>query len=110
MDHAEIILLLTGPVFFVVIYMKYRNIKERHHHESETPVQMTGLQQYDKLAQHLTGQRSPRLRDANDNRVQGSLVGSDPLGAVSGIGNLSNATGVLESVVPRGVGDILRRL
>ena len=73
-ELAVFIILLAGPVYFAIIYGRYRNKGKRHIHEKETPVRMSNLQSYDQFYEHLVRQRSGTLRGANYKRVEGSLV------------------------------------
>lgn len=77
-DGAGLIflLLLGGPAFFTITYLRYRNTDKRHKHEAETPAEMCNLKKYDNLVQHLTRQKSRTIEGANNNSVKGSL-GSD---------------------------------
>ncbi|MCL1797719.1 MAG: hypothetical protein FWG24_05340 [Eggerthellaceae bacterium] len=68
-----ILLFLSGPIFYAIMYNRYRNIRERHYHESETPVQMNNLQVYDKLIHRQTRQSTNRITGANSTRVNGTL-------------------------------------
>jgi len=74
--YAVFTILLAGPIYFAVIYGRYRNKDKRHLHEKETPVRMSNLQSYDQFVEHLKGQRSRTLKGANNKRVEGSLVQS----------------------------------
>jgi hypothetical protein len=72
-----LVLLLGGPAFYIFTYMRYRNVDKRHIHETETPAQMSNLQQYDNFIEHRTRQRSRAIGGANDSSVTGSLMGSN---------------------------------
>ena len=71
---AILILLLAGPIFFSIMYFRYRNSDKRHSHERETPAQMSNLRAYDNFVQHLTRQRSRTIAGENSKRVEGSLA------------------------------------
>ena len=75
-ELAILLLLLSGPIYFSIIYGRYRNKDKRHFHEKETPVRMTNLQSYDQFYEHLKGQRSSTIKGANNKLVEGSLVKS----------------------------------
>lgn len=81
-----LLLLLSGPAFFLFTYLRYRNTDKRHYHEVETPAEMSNLQQYDNLVEHLTRQRSSQIDGANDSMVTGSLANR----STSGGGNLAD--------------------
>ena len=73
-EYAVLLILLAGPIYYAVIYGRYRNKDKRHIHEKETPVRMSNLQSYDQFCEHLVRQRSRTLKGANYKRVEGSLV------------------------------------
>jgi hypothetical protein len=77
------IVLLAGPLFFGVTYMRYRNRGERHYHERETTVRLDNLQTYDNFVQHIKGTSSPTIKGANGTQVEGSLV-KDPMKGILG--------------------------
>ena len=68
------LLLLSGPIYYLVIHTRYRNRDKRHLHEKETPAQMSNLQSYDNYVERLMRQNSSRLKGENGRRVEGSLV------------------------------------
>lgn len=64
--------LLSGPVFFFVIYTKYRNKDKRHHHERETKSQMANLRAADQKVNRVVGVSNSRIRGDNADRVTGA--------------------------------------
>ena len=70
-EHEQI-LLLSGIIYFIINYMRYRNPAARHHHEKETKTQMTNLTKKDNLIKRLTGLSNPTMKGANNKRVNGS--------------------------------------
>ncbi|MCL1847670.1 MAG: hypothetical protein FWF91_06900 [Coriobacteriia bacterium] len=74
-------LLLAGPLFFSIMYARYRNSDKRHFHEKETPATISNLRKYDNYVKTLKRQNSKRISGANDQLVQGSIVNSKGLTA-----------------------------
>ncbi len=63
------LLLLAGPLFYMRVYLKYRNTDKRHHHESETRSEMIGVQTTDTFVEHRKGLRGSRMKGANNRRL-----------------------------------------
>jgi hypothetical protein len=68
-----LLLCLSGFIFFVVMYQRYRNSDKRHSHEKETSASIQNLQQYDQFNKHRKRLRNSMMSDRNDNRLEGSL-------------------------------------
>ena len=64
--------LLAGVIFFVVMYMKYRNFNARHHYEKETKSNITNLKQYDKFIRRKNGLTNSLISGVNNNVTNGS--------------------------------------
>ncbi|HBT95139.1 MAG TPA: growth/differentiation factor [Coriobacteriia bacterium] len=86
-----LLLLMSGPAFFMFTYLRYRNTDKRHGHEHETPAEMNNLQQYDNLVKRLTRQDSSRISGANEDAVTGSLASNQ------GIAGSDMAKSILKS-------------
>ena len=67
-------LLLAGPIFYFIMYSRYRNADKRHFHEKETPATLSNLRSYDNYVKTLKKQSSSRIHGANNQMVQGSIV------------------------------------
>lgn len=65
--------LLSGVGFYALMFLKYRNVNKRHHHETETKAGIADVRAMDALHQSLTGLKNSRMRDANNDSVRGSL-------------------------------------
>ena len=65
---------LAGPIFYGIMYARYRNKGERHYHERETSAQMSNLQVYDVFIRQETRQSSSRILGANSTQVSGTLA------------------------------------
>lgn len=89
------LLLLTGIIYYMIIYSKYRNSGARHHYERETKKEMDKLNQVDDFIRSEHGLDYSRMRGANNTQINGTYAGNDILNT------LSNATakGVLGEVV-----------
>ena len=72
--YVGIALICAGPIFYFVMYARYRNKGERHYHERETPVQMSNLMVFDNFVNCDRGTKSSRISGANDSVVAGSLA------------------------------------
>lgn len=69
---VPLLFLLSGPVFFMLMYTRYRNTDKRHTYERDTASGTAGLQQFDNPVDHVTGSRSARMPDANHEQLAGS--------------------------------------
>lgn len=67
-----LVFLLSGFVFYGIIYFRYRNSNKRHHHESETEATLLNMQEDDQLVQHKTGLRNSKMSGANNHEVRGA--------------------------------------
>lgn len=68
-----LILLAAGPVFYALIYFKYRNVNKRHKHESETDASLHNMQQQDDFVESRKGLSQPEIAGRNNKEVRGSL-------------------------------------
>ncbi len=74
-DNAgNLLFLLSGILFFLFYYKKYRNTDARHQHEVDTESKLGNLQSYDQHIKLLTGLRSSKMKGANNKRVNGTKV------------------------------------
>lgn len=67
------ILAITGIVFFIIKYSKYRNRGARHHHETETKKEIRNLRKLDNLVRRKTGLSNSRMTGANNTKVSGNI-------------------------------------
>ncbi len=63
--------LLAGIIYFIVIYMRYRNADARHTYEKDTKTNMTNLQKQDLFVTNLKGLTNSTMNGANNKRVNG---------------------------------------
>lgn len=67
-----LLFLLSGPVFFMFTYLRYRNTDKRHHHESETSAEIANMQAIDQPVRSVTGVSHGAMSGANHREVRGS--------------------------------------
>ena len=68
---------LTGIIFFIIKYAKYRNKGARHHHETETKKEIRNLRKVDNLIRRKTGLSNSKMAGANNKSVQGQTNNKD---------------------------------
>lgn len=79
------LLLLSGPAFYALMYLRYRNADKRHRHETETRASMHDVRGADQFNRSLHGLSNSRMRGANNRSVRGA---SGPGGVAGVIGGL----------------------
>ncbi len=72
--RLSFIFLLTGFIYFFLMYVKYRNSDARHHYETETRTKMSNLQKSDRLIKRETGLSNSKISGANNKRVSGQSI------------------------------------
>jgi hypothetical protein len=77
------IFLLLGPIYYAIIYSRYRNSGARHRHELETKKKMDNLRTVDQLVTRRTGLRNSRMSGANNHMVSGQSAGSQFLSGLT---------------------------
>lgn len=70
------VFLLAGPIYYAIIYSRYRNSGARHKHELETKKKMDNLRTVDQLVTRRTGLTNYRMNGANNLNVSGQSAGS----------------------------------
>jgi hypothetical protein len=76
---VPLLLCLSGFIYYIWIFLKYRNTDKRHHHENETVANIEAMQQVDQLVEHRKDLRKPTMVGSNSDTVEGSLSQSDGL-------------------------------
>ena len=71
--------LLTGIIYFMIMYSRYRNKGARHLHETETKKTMSNVQCADNFIKHEKGLSNSRINGANNNNVSGQTNTSNNL-------------------------------
>ncbi len=66
-----LLLLLAGPVFYGLMFLRYRNTDKRHRHESETKATMHDVRATDEYHRSLKGVSHRRMKGANNDRTGG---------------------------------------
>ncbi len=70
-----LLLLLSGFVFYGLMYLRYRNTDKRHRHESETRAEIHDVRALDQFHRSLKGVSNSRMRGANNREVRGARRG-----------------------------------
>lgn len=70
----EGLFLLSGFIYFLIMYLRYRNSNTRHHHETETKKKMFNLRKVDNLIKHQKGLSNSKMSGTNNTRVSGQSV------------------------------------
>lgn len=68
-----LLFLASGFIFYVVVYLKYRNVNKRHKHESETHATLLNMQEHDQFVQSKKGLSQRAMAGANHTDVRGAL-------------------------------------
>jgi len=68
-----LLFLLAGPVFYGIIYMRYRNSDKRHRHEAETEAATHEMRVSDTFVQSRKGLSNSKMQGANHNDVRGTV-------------------------------------
>ncbi|MDR0890011.1 MAG: TFIIB-type zinc ribbon-containing protein [Oscillospiraceae bacterium] len=65
------LLLVAGPLYYFIIYSRYRNQSKRHTYEKETICAVSNLQQTDHRVSSIKGTSSSTMHGANAGRLEG---------------------------------------
>ena len=65
------VFLLSGFIYFGIMYARYRNSGARHKHETETKTNMTNLRKYDQFVKKRERLKNPKMEGANNTKVSG---------------------------------------
>ena len=84
------IFLLSGVVFFMIMYMRYRNSDARHTYETDTKTDMTNLRQVDTFIKARKGLTSPTMQGANNRMVNGKGINKKIFNADNAINTVTN--------------------
>ncbi len=69
------LLYLSGFVFYLVMYLRYRNANARHSYELETKREVLNLQQEDVYLRHLVNLENSMIEGENSSEVRGERAG-----------------------------------
>jgi len=67
----KLLFLLTGFIYFFLIYRKYRNSNARHNHEVETNKKLENIRQVDEFVKKEKGLTSSKIDNVNNKIVSG---------------------------------------
>ena len=83
------IFLSLGFIYFMVMYLKYRNSNARHTYEKETKKQVLNLRKVDRFIQSKKGLTNSTMTTANNMAVHGQSINSKIMDAMTSqnIGN-----------------------
>lgn len=81
-DGYQWLLLLSGIIYFFLIYNRYRNKDARHHHETETDIKMYNVKQSDRLVKRKTGLSNSKIEGANNMQVGKQTLGKDMISSI----------------------------
>ena len=83
--------LFGGPIYFGIMYSRYRNSGARHKHELETKRTITNLKSVDNFVKHEKGLSNASIRGCNNTSIIGgkqSIV--EQIASANGINNIIN--------------------
>ncbi len=83
------LLLLSGVVFYSVMYMRYRNSNARHTYEYETDRTVKNMREVDEYIERRTRLRNKKMYGANNTILEGNLnnfKGSDEIKKLAKMG------------------------
>lgn len=66
---------LIGIIYFIIMYIRYRNSNARHYYEKETKTKRFNLRKEDDFIRRQTGLSNSKIVGANNERVTGQGVG-----------------------------------
>ena len=81
----EGVFLLSGFVYFFIMYLRYRNSNARHHHEKETMAKMFSLRKLDNFIKRQKGLTNSKIKGANNTKVSGQSLSEKMLGNLNNI-------------------------
>lgn len=81
--------LLSGFIYFIIMFTRYRNSNARHTYEKDTKTNMSNLRKVDNFIQSKKGLTNATMNVANNKRVNGQNATSKVFDSLSGqnIGN-----------------------
>lgn len=78
------IFLLSGIVYFMFIFMRYRNSNARHKYETDTKKSISNLRKADNFICSKKGLSNSMMDGANNKRVNGSTITNNVFDSLSG--------------------------
>lgn len=75
--------LLSGIIFFIIMFIRYRNFNARHTYEKETKTNITNLKKVDNFIQSKKGVTNSTMTGANNKRVDGQGISGKIMDSLS---------------------------
>lgn len=69
--------LLPGIIYYIFMYLRYRNSNARHVYEYETKNEVSNMRMVDKFTERRVKQRESRISGANNETLDGSFSGGN---------------------------------
>lgn len=80
----------AGFIYFIIIYMKYRNADARHHYETETKTKLFNLRKMDNLIGRQKGVSNAKMVGANNTMVSGKNINENVMNLLTNIKDKCN--------------------
>lgn len=74
---------LLGFIYFLVIYLKYRNSNARHHHETETNKNIFNLRKVDNFIKRETGLSNAKIAGVNNTKVSNQNMSEQLINSIN---------------------------
>lgn len=71
----SILFLLSGFIFYIMMFIKYRNSNARHTYETDTKRQITNLKKIDNFIKSKKGLSNSKMVGANNKEINGQSIG-----------------------------------
>ena len=75
--------LLSGIIYFLFIYAKYRNSNARHKYETETQKEVNNLRKVDTYVGHITGVTNSKIAGANNTIISSESATNKVLNSIT---------------------------
>ena len=76
--------LLSGFLYFMLMFVRYRNSNARHSYETETKKSISNLRKVDNFIQSKKGLTNSMMNGANNKQINGQSMSSQILDSFSG--------------------------
>ena len=76
--------LLVGVIYFIIMYLRYRNSDARHTYETDTKTNMSNLRQVDRFVKTKKGLSNSIMEGANNTKINGN-AGKGILESMNGV-------------------------
>lgn len=75
------LVLMVSVAYFLIMKIRYRRTDARHHHESETNNQISGVRTVDRLTNRLTHLTRSKIEGVNNDQVSGQTYSEKLMGS-----------------------------